>query len=99
LSTLVYGDDRLAMYIDNVHRTNRVTADRILNEAAQWGMSRRRAAEIVADVLDRAPAAAVAARDETEDLPEEMTAIFDSQLDQLRSSFRAEGSVATPTPT
>ncbi len=56
LSTLFYGDDRLAMYIDNVHRTNRVTADRIVNEAARWGLSRRPAAEIVADILERVPA-------------------------------------------
>jgi HipA-like C-terminal domain len=34
LSTLYYGDDRLALYIDNVHRTNRVTPLGIANEAA-----------------------------------------------------------------
>ena len=60
LSTLAYGDDRLAMSIDNVQRTNRVTADRIVNEAARWGLSRRRASEIIAEVLGRARAAAQA---------------------------------------
>lgn len=94
LSTLVYGDDRLAMYIDNVHRTNRVTADRIVNEAARWGISRRRGAEIVGDMLERVPAAAEAARDETDDLPDDVPAVVDSQLTQLRSSFSADGSVA-----
>ena len=43
LSTLYYGDDRLAMYVDSVQRTRPVTADRILNEAARWGLARRRA--------------------------------------------------------
>ena len=95
LSTLVYGDDRLAMYIDNVHRTDRVTADRIVNEATRWGMSRRRAAGIIGDVLERVPAAAEAARDETDDLPDDVPAIVDSQLTQLRSSFSADGSAAT----
>jgi len=94
LSTLVYGDDRLAMYIDNVHKTNRVTANRIVNEAAGWGMSRRRAAEIIADILDRAPAAAAAARRETENLPDDVSGVVDSQLAQLRSSFSPDGSVA-----
>lgn len=85
LSTLVYGDDRLAMYIDNVRRTNRVTADRIVNEAARWGLSRGRASEIVAEILDRAPTAAQAARDETEGVPAGVLEVVDSQLAQLRS--------------
>ena len=35
MSTLYYGDERLAMYIDSVQRTRRVTADRILSEALE----------------------------------------------------------------
>jgi serine/threonine-protein kinase HipA len=85
VSTLVYGDDRLAMYVDNVQRTNRVTADRIVNEAARWGLSRGRASEIIAEILDRAPAAAQAARDETEGVPASVLEVVDSQLAQLRS--------------
>jgi serine/threonine-protein kinase HipA len=85
VSTLVYGDDRLAMYVDNVQRTNRVTADRIVNEAARWGLSRGRASEIIAEILDRAPAAAQAARDETEGVPAGVLKVVDSQLAQLRS--------------
>ncbi len=85
VSTLVYGDDRLAMYVDNVRRTNRVTADRIVNEAARWGLSRGRASEIIAEILDRAPAAAQAARDETEGVPAGVLEVVDSQLAQLRS--------------
>ena len=46
MSTLYYGDDQLAMHIDNVRRTNRVTADRIVNEALK--RPRERAARIPA---------------------------------------------------
>ena len=92
MSTLVYGNDRLAMYIDTVQRTDRVTADRIVNEARWWGMSGRRAAEIVADILDRVPAAAEAARDETEALAGDVPAVVGSQVARLRSGFSAAGS-------
>jgi serine/threonine-protein kinase HipA len=91
LSTLVYGDDRLAMYINDVRRTNRVTADRIVNEAARWGLSRRRASEIIAEILDHAPAAAQAARDETEGVPAGVLNVVESQLAQLRSGFNELG--------
>ena len=84
ISTLVYGDDRLAMYIDSVQRIDRVTADRIINEAGRWGMSGRRAAEMVADLLDRAPAAAQEALDESEVLPPGLTEIIGSQITRLR---------------
>jgi len=86
LSTLYYGDDRLAMYIDNVHRTNHVTAERIANEAVRWGLSRGRAVEIIEGILDRAPKAIAAARDETDGLPPELVATVERQLNQLRSS-------------
>jgi serine/threonine-protein kinase HipA len=65
MSTLYYGDERLAMYIDSVQRTRRVTADRILNEAARWALSRRRASQIIADIIDRAPDAVALAIAET----------------------------------
>jgi serine/threonine-protein kinase HipA len=86
MSTIVYGDDRLAMYIDDVRRTDRVTADRIINEAARWGLSRRRAADIVTDILDRAPAAVDAAAADTGDLPEHIPDVVRSQLVQVRKS-------------
>ena len=85
MSTLYYEDDRLAMYIDNVHRTNRVTADRIVNEAARWGLSKRRASEVITDLLQRAPAAVVAAAAETPGLPPELPALVESQLAQVAS--------------
>jgi serine/threonine-protein kinase HipA len=86
LCTLYYGDDRLAMYIDSVHRTNRVTVQRIAKEALKWGMSTERAMTIVLDLLEGAPAAIAAARDETEGVSEEMVSTIEGQLARLRSS-------------
>jgi len=37
LSTRFYGDDRLAMHVDHVRRIDRVTTDRIVNEAMGLG--------------------------------------------------------------
>lgn len=91
MSTLHYGDDRLAMYIDNVHRTDRVTADRIVNEATSWGLARRRAAAIVADLVDRTPDAVEAARAETDGVPDELPTVIGSQLAQVCSEFTAAG--------
>jgi serine/threonine-protein kinase HipA len=85
LSTLCYGDDRLALYIDNVHRTNRVTALRIANEAVRWGISRNRAAEIINDLLTRAPGAIEAARDETVGVPNDLLKTVSRQVAQLAS--------------
>ena len=85
LCTLHYGDDALAMYIDNVHRTNRVTAERIVNEAVRWGLSKEGAFAIVDDVLARAPDAIAAAGDETQGVPRELVATVEGQLAQLRS--------------
>ena len=72
MCTLVYGDDRLAMYIDDVHRTNRVTAVRLANEAVAWGLSRERAVGIINDVLEKAPAAISATRDAADGVPDNM---------------------------
>jgi serine/threonine-protein kinase HipA len=84
LSTLIYGDDRLAMYVDNVHRTNRVTFDRLLNETATWGPSRTRAAEIVTDLLARLPDAVEGAALETPGVPGEILDLIAAQLDRLQ---------------
>ena len=85
LSTLHYGDDGLAMYVDNVHRTDKVTAERIVNEATAWGLSRSNATAIVDDLLARAPAAMAAARDETDGASKELFATVKDQLARLRS--------------
>ena len=84
MCTLHYGDDRLAMYIDDVRRTNRVTAQRLINEGASWGLPRQRCEEIVADILDRAPDAIGAARDETAGVPDSIVNAVEGQLVQLR---------------
>jgi serine/threonine-protein kinase HipA len=94
VSTLVYGYDRLAMCVDNVHRTNRVTADRLINEAVRWGMPRRRAVELVIDLLGRVPAAAKAARSQTSGLPDSVPAVLSSQLAQVRSGLAPAGAQA-----
>jgi serine/threonine-protein kinase HipA len=86
MCTLHYGDNRLAMYIDNVQRTDRVTADRIVNEAAGWGMSRERAVATIDELLDKAPKAMAAARAETADLPDDMFATVERQLSKLQST-------------
>jgi serine/threonine-protein kinase HipA len=83
LCTLHYGDDRLAMYIDNVHRTNRVTVERIVNEATGWGVGRERATATVEDLLAKAPEAMAAAREETPGVPGEMISTIERQLAQL----------------
>lgn len=91
VSTLQYGLDRLAMYVDNVHRTNRVTADRLIAEAARWGLSKRRVSAIIADILERAPSAVETAQSETDDLPEHLVTVVTAQLEQLRSTFTSAG--------
>ena len=85
MCTLYYGDDRLAMDIDNIHRTNRLTAERIVNEAVRWGMSRDRATEVVVKLLEKAPAALGLAHQETEGVPAKLVATVKAQLKQLRS--------------
>lgn len=87
MSTLWYGDDRLAMYIDDVRRTDRVTGARLINEATRWGLTRRRAAEIIEEVLDRTPGAVAAASTETAGLPGELLKLVKSQVAQVRSQF------------
>ena len=86
MCTLYYSDDRLAMYIDNIHRTNRLTVQRIVNEAVRWRMSRDSATKVVVDLLEGAPAAIAASRDETEGVPEELVSTIEGQLAQLRAS-------------
>jgi hypothetical protein len=76
----------LAMYIDNIRRTNRVTVERIANESLKWGMSTERATTIILDLLEGAPAAIAASRDETEGVPDEMVSSIEGQLAQLLTS-------------
>ena len=85
MCTQYYGDDRLAMYIDNIQRTSRLTRERIVNEALRWGMSRARACEVVDDLLEGAPKAIELARDETDGVPTTLVATINDQLARIRS--------------
>ena len=85
ICTLYYGDDRLAMSIDNSHRTDRLTADRIVNEAVRWGVSRDHAKEVVVDLLAKAPDALGLAREEIKGVPAKLIATIQDQLNQIRS--------------
>jgi serine/threonine-protein kinase HipA len=87
MCTLYYGDDRLAMHIDDVRRTNRVTGRRLVNEATRWGLPRSRAAGIVAELLDRVPACVDLARDQTPGLPDEIAVIVAEQLARLHAGL------------
>lgn len=90
LSTRLYPiDDKLAMYVDGVQKADRVTARRIVNEASRWGMARRRAEEIVSDMLDRLPAAISAAAGETEGLPPALPELVSRRVAQLRGDLRS----------
>jgi serine/threonine-protein kinase HipA len=83
LSTLHYGDDRVAMYVDGERRTNRVTGNRILSEATKWGMSRAVASDVIDGLLSRAGDAVAAARNETPDVPDGLVATVTEQLERV----------------
>jgi deoxyhypusine synthase len=82
MSTLFYGDVRLAMYIDNVRRIDGVTSGRLNNEAESWG-SRIKASEIVVDILAAVPEAVDRAADETPGAPPNIPEIVIAQLSRL----------------
>ena len=83
VSTLYYIDSDLAMYVDDVRKTSKVTRQRLINEAVSWGMREESAQLIVSELSDRAPAAITAASDETPGLPRKIPAIALSQLKHL----------------
>lgn len=87
LSTRLYGlQDRLAMYVDTVQKSDRVTAERVVAEAARWGVASRRAAAIVEDVLERLPGAVVAAAGDTGGVPEALVELVGRRVERLASS-------------
>lgn len=83
MSTLIYGDDHLAMYVDDVRRSDRVERIRLLNEAASWGLPRARAAELLDGLLARAGAASEIAAAETPGVPSRIPEIVSEQLKRL----------------
>jgi serine/threonine-protein kinase HipA len=89
LSTRLYPlDDKLAMYVDSVQRADRVTAERLVNEAARWGMARASAEEIVSSTLDRLPAAISTAAEQIDGLPPSLPELVSTRLQRMH----------TPTP-
>ena len=85
LCTLHYGIDDLAMYVDNVHRVDRVTTARLVNEIESWGVSRSGADALVSDLLEGSGDAIAAARDDTPGLPDEIFRTIERQRGQLLS--------------
>jgi serine/threonine-protein kinase HipA len=84
MSTLLYNDDRLAMYVDDVRRVDRAARARIANEAASWGMRRKSVDEVLDEMLERTPEAITQARDETPGVPDALAEICIRRLVQLR---------------
>lgn len=87
MSTMVYEDDRLAMYIDDVQRMNRVTGKRLQNEAARWGISRTDSLRLINDLLGRIPDAAARARAKTPDVPDSIARVIEEQTARLRTEL------------
>jgi serine/threonine-protein kinase HipA len=84
ICTLHYGDNRLAMYIDGVRRSDHVTTDRIINEATQWGIGRRTVVNTIEDILERAEVSVAAAASETKGLPSPLVETVMDQLGRLK---------------
>ncbi|MGO8862075.1 MAG: HipA domain-containing protein [Acidimicrobiales bacterium] len=83
--TLHYRDDELAMYIDNVHRTDRVTAARLINEVTSWDVRRADAEQIIGELLDKSADAISLAHEQTEGIEPEIVARVERQRKQLLS--------------
>jgi serine/threonine-protein kinase HipA len=84
LSTRLYPlDDKLAMYVDNVQKADRVSAQRIVNEATSWGMSRGVAEGIVADLIERLPAATLQAGEKVI-VPANLRKLVEGRVERLR---------------
>jgi serine/threonine-protein kinase HipA len=85
LCTSFYEQHRLALYIDSVQRTDRVTRTRIINEAVSWGVAPERASEIVDDLLQRIPDALDRAGEETPNVPGALLTCVRRHFEQITS--------------
>jgi hypothetical protein len=81
LATRFYPDihDKLAMYVDEVQKADRVTCERIVNEAVRWGMRRERAEWIVDDVVERLGAAEIAG------VPDALLHLIEERAERMRA--------------
>ena len=89
MSTLYYQLDELAMYIDNFRKIDLVTGDRLVNEAASWGIPRASVVQLVTDLLDAVPDAVAQAAFETPGLPPQIPDLVHKQLANLRVGLNA----------
>jgi serine/threonine-protein kinase HipA len=86
LSTRFYPiDDKLAMYVDTVQKADRVTPERIVNEARTWGVPRATAEATVFDLLGLLPEAVSVAAAETPGLPADLHALLSKRVERLRA--------------
>jgi serine/threonine-protein kinase HipA len=84
MSTRLYPvDDKLAMYVDTVQEADRVTSERVVNEATSWGLRRQLAEDVVGDVLARIPQAAASAADEAADVPAKLVQLVLNRTKRL----------------
>lgn len=84
MSTRLYPvDDKLAMYVDSVQKADRVTSERIVEEAAGWGLRREIAERVVEDVLDRILDAVMSAAAETTGIPGELVELVQARTERL----------------
>jgi serine/threonine-protein kinase HipA len=84
MSTRLYPvDDKLAMYVDTVQKADRVTSERIVNEATSWGLRRQLAEDVVGDVLARIHQAAANAADEAADASVELVQLVLNRTKRL----------------
>jgi serine/threonine-protein kinase HipA len=87
LSTRFYPvDDKLAMYVDTVQLADRVTADRLVNEATRWDITRANAEAIVVETLDQLPGAVSEAAGEIDGLPSEIPELVERRIKHIRTS-------------
>jgi hypothetical protein len=74
------------MRIDKLELIDRVTIQRILNEAASWGLSRDAAQEVAADLIQRLPDAVSLASSEIPDAPASVLDALDRNLTKFREN-------------
>jgi len=86
MNTYVYGDNTLAMYIDDVRRVEEVTTDQIVDETVTWGVSREHANDVVQGLLSEVPSAIDQARTQTDAVRPEIVSFVDEQLRRLKSN-------------
>jgi len=84
MSTLYYGLNDLATYVDKIRRIDRVTGDRLINEMTSWGLPRASVIDLVTDLLEAVPDAVALAAVETPGLPYQIPDLVGKQLANLR---------------